>query len=347
MTDANEKKIKDMLGTDTASQEVAEKAVAEAKKDLDEEMRLRKIKLIKIGSALAFVTIAMVIMTLGWFTMNKDNSASGMGASVKAMSFKLKSKGSIPMSGAYSAVPEYKDGIADNNNEYYYTGTNNDDVKWRMELTSAEQLEPGASGALTFWVVPDKPNTSLDMKFSMTMRGFTYQNSTWTESTNSTALGYLDTHILFFKERYPETVDGKTVYSYSGLIDPDFTELALTEDDEVNIYWVWPNTFKQMMYVDGSTELGTSKGIAHDSDTLDEIKLYVSDNKTRMFPSGTADLNANVANCCGTTATAEAKTASITVLDGAYNAADTVIGSAFQGALTELKAEALSEHEIP
>ena len=131
------------------------------------------------------------------------------------------------MDAAYSAATEYKDGIPDDDEspEYYYTGEDNDDVKWRMELSSSEKLEPGECGELTFWVVPDKAKTSLDMKFSAAMRGFTKQGNSWTESTNTTALRYLDTHILYFTERYPNPANGASEFSYKGLIDPDFTKL--------------------------------------------------------------------------------------------------------------------------
>ena len=305
----------------------------------------RKAALFKMAILLAFLAIIFVI---AWFTMNKDVSGAGMGVSTKTIGFKLKSKGTIPMNDAYTAATEYKNGIPDDaeNPQFYYTGENNDDVKWRMELSSNEQLEPGECGELTFWVVPDRANTSLDMKFSASMRGFTKQGNSWTESTNTTALGYLDTHILYFTNRYPQTVGDKTLYSYSGLINPDFTKLTLTEDEPVTIYWVWPNTFKQMMYVDGDAAIGGAKGIAYNDAALAEIQEYVSDNYTRMFPTGTTDLATNIANCCGTTATAEQKAASIEVLDSAYNTADTVIGGAFQGALTELTAEPIAEHEI-
>ena len=313
-----------------------------------EQQRVRRSALLKIGVMLLMLLIIIVFGAISWFTINKNVSGSGMGVSTKTIGFKLKSKGTIPMDAAYTAATEYKNGIPDDDEspEYYYTGDNNDDVKWRMELSSGEQLEPGECGELTFWVVPDRANTSLDMNFSASMRGFTKQGNSWTESTNATALGYLDTHILYFTERYPNPVNGATEFSYKGLINPDFTKLALTESDPVTSYWVWPNTFKQLMYVDGDVALGGAKGIAYDDAALAEIREYVSDNYARMFPSGTTDLATNIANCCGTTVTAEQKTASITVLDSAYNTADTVIGGAFQGALTELTAEPIAEHEI-
>ncbi|WP_295090246.1 hypothetical protein [Ruminococcus sp.] len=318
-------------------------------KENNEKIVAARKNLIRFGSLAVLAFVVWLFATIAWFTANKQNSASGMGVSTQAYSFKLKSKGTIPMDAAYTAASEYKDGVPDDDNtpEYYYTGDNNEDVKWRMELSSGEQLQPGECGELTFWVVPDKADTSLDMKFSASMRGFTYQNDTWSESSNATALGYLDTHILYFTNRYPKTVNGKTLYSYSGLISPDFIKFTLTEDDPVTIYWVWPNTFKQMMYCDGDTALGGLNGIAraNDTATLNAIKQYVSNNSARLFPSGTSDLATNVANCCGT-ATPEQMADSITVLDSAYNTADTVIGSAFQGALIELAAEPIAEHEI-
>lgn len=323
-------------------------APALTEEEMQERKKIRKAALIKMVAMFIFCIVVMIFGSIAWFTMNKDVSGAGMGVSTKTIGFKLKSKGTIPMDAAYTAATEYKNGIPDDaeNPEFYYTGENNDDVKWRMELSSDERLEPGECGELTFWVIPDRANTSLDMNFSASMRGFTKQGNSWTESTNTTALGYLDTHLLYFTERYPTPANGATEFSYKGLINPDFTKLALTESDPVTIYWVWPNTFKQMMYMDGDAALGGAKGIAYDAAALAEIQEYVSDNYTRMFPSGTADLATNIANCCGTTATAEQKAASITVLDSAYNTADTVIGGAFQGALTELTAEPIAEHEI-
>ena len=312
----------------------------------EEKEKKRRLKgsLIKFGALAVFAFIVWIFATISWFSSNSSVSGSGMGVKTNAISFQLKSAGSVHMDEAFAAATEYKDGISING--YYYTGEDNDNVKWRMTLSSAEKLEPGAFGELTFWVVPGKANTNLDMKFSVSMRGFTKSGSTWSESTDTTVLGYLNSHILFFQNRYPNPAGSATEFSYSGLINPDFTRLALTESDSVTIYWVWPNTFKQMMYVDGATELGGTKGIAYNDATLMAIKSYVNEKKTEMFPAATADLNTHVLNCCGSTATAGEKSVSITALDSAYNAADTAIGGGIQGALTELDAKAIAEHEI-
>lgn len=315
----------------------------------DEIKKMRRSSYIKLVAMVGFVAAVLAYGTISWFTQNKENSASGIGVSTKTISFKLKSKGDIAQDSDKktlfntifsSAATEFKNGLT-SDDTFFYTGTENDNIKWRME-SDDQGLEPGAFGELTFWVVPDKNNTSLDMEFTVKMRGFTKTGGTWVESADATTLGYLNSHVLFFERRY----SAGTEYSYSDLINPDFKKLALTETDPVTIYWVWPNTFKQMMYEDGATELGTARGIAYDTNTLTDIKSYVSYNKAKMFPVSTANLDTHVSNCCGSTAATEDKVASIAVLDTAYNTADTAIGSLLRGALTELTANAIQEHEI-
>lgn len=173
MTDANEKNIKDILGTDTASQEVAEKAVAEAKKDLDEKMRLRKIKLIKIGSVLTFVAIAMVIITLGWFSMNKETNATSGGVRIATSQFELKTAGYYGYYDDYLPSDVTKVATDRNAAQQPPSGTtstlttaNGSNIQWLIAadynannyITSATKdedkgIRPGSSGEMKFWVV--------------------------------------------------------------------------------------------------------------------------------------------------------------------------------------------------
>ena len=198
MTGAKEKNIKDILGTDAASQEVAEKAVAEAKKDLDEEMRLRKIKLIKIGSALAFVAIAMVIMTLGWFSMNKETSATSGGVrvdngvyelrfygdNVGALSYTKTGENEYTTTDIYGKVTpttdyayQLPDGI-ENVTDYYDTDGSRAKVIMRLNDSYPNDpkkdtgLTPGSEGEIIFWVVPKKDGT-FTAKFSFDLIGYT------------------------------------------------------------------------------------------------------------------------------------------------------------------------------
>ena len=269
-----------------------------------------------------------------------------MNISSKALMFNIKSKGTIPYSAPFAAATEFKNGIADENDEYYMTGTDNDNVQWRMDGISIEQLQPGAKGKLTFWVVPKDDETALDMEFAVSMRGFSLSGSTWTEITDTTLLGYLNSHVLFFRERYPTSYENEdeTDFTYKGLITQPYSVNNLTESDPITIYWVWPETFSQMI-----ADPSVASHIAYDSAALREIKDYVIAKKASLFPSGTADLNDNVDACCSSSSSATSSEINdaIDVLDSGYNTGDSVIGSQIRGALAVLKAEALAEHPSP
>ena len=179
MTDAKENNIKNILGADAASQEVAEKAVAEAKKNLDEEMRLRRIKLIKIGVILMLVSIVMIFMTIAWFTMNREVQSGSMAVKAGGSPFELEVAGTdIENNTDFSkADDDYKNGEAQLTANTYRTSGQYDKIIWRKTGTTAEDghysdgLSPNSHGKLTFWVVPNDTGT-LDIDFNFKVRGF-------------------------------------------------------------------------------------------------------------------------------------------------------------------------------
>ena len=125
--------------------EYVEDEYSEEEEEEDDEPRIVvNPKVVKVASLILFSGIILVFASIAWFTMNRDVGAGGMGVSTKAITFNIKSKGTIPYNSPFTAATEYKDGIADANNEYYLTGSNNDDVKWRMDGIVTEQLQPGA-----------------------------------------------------------------------------------------------------------------------------------------------------------------------------------------------------------
>ena len=111
--------------------EYVEDEYSEEEEEEDDEPRIVvNPKVVKVASLILFSGIILVFASIAWFTMNRDVGAGGMGVSTKAITFNIKSKGTIPYNSPFTAATEYKDGIADANNEYYLTGSNNDDVKW-------------------------------------------------------------------------------------------------------------------------------------------------------------------------------------------------------------------------
>ena len=50
----------------------------------DELRKMRRLSLLKLGAMGIFAAIIVIFGSIAWFTMNKENSASGMGVRVKA-----------------------------------------------------------------------------------------------------------------------------------------------------------------------------------------------------------------------------------------------------------------------
>ena len=384
MTDANEKKIADILGTDTASQEVAEKAVAEAKKDLNEEMRLRKIKLIKIGSIMMFVAIMMIFMTLGWFVSNKNVSTNNNGVKSTDMPYEL----SVPdRTGAITAYDSYLQNVYGYDTTLLSTGSGSASIKWVMtdetRKKSTDGLRPGSYGSLTFYVVPSRTGT-MTIHFDLSLQGFYADfddeptiiktgtlkslSEKYTELSQSEQPGdvvratkfaeaqnLIKGHILFYENKkvlteteLDEETDGAEYYSK--LIDTQtgfdrtftFSQAGEAGKKEVTIYWIWPNTFSQILYDNGNKALYDDAMFSSSQATYmseitgttvsprDELKSFISSNSTYYFKSNSIS-NDNIASLLTLD-----DPDSIIVLSNGYNNADQVIGETTKLVLLEL-----------
>lgn len=321
MTDAKENNIKKILVADAASQEVAEKAVAEAKKNLDEEMRLRRIKLIKVGVILMLAAIVMIFMTIAWFTMNRETTTSGMNITTSPLPFYIRSaeatdtsywdeyKGLINLADSKYGVGDLEH---DNEKNYYKTGSSSQEIIWRLEDTETGSddsiysvgLSPGSNGTLTFEVVPTKDgDIALDLNFDI--RGFAAVYPTQAEiesganaseiksmneilmtgsgssADEKNALKYINGHVLFFKNR--ATVNGE--YQYSGFIDDVYhwqrQNVTKNTGYEIKVYWVWVNTIDQIIIK--STDSG--KPLLADNSTSDRNSIinYINENRANIF----------------------------------------------------------------
>ena len=322
----------------------------------DEVKKIRRGAYIKIVAAVGFIAAVLAYGTISWFTMNKENNASGMGVRTKTIDFELMSKGNISLDAAYTAatevvdgqsVTEFHDGILDN--LFYRTDTNHQKTKWRLQLETAEELEPGTEGVLEFWVKP-KGTSSIDLDFTLSMRGFsenTNANPVWSECTNVDAVNYLNGHILFFKERVPHVIaaaeeggEATTEYSYKGLINPSYPKSNITVNEPVEIYWVWADTALQLVSVYDANGV---KGIADNTATLTEIQSYLASNQDAVFAVNNDYTSSSISTALNTwwseSATEAAKTDAVNILGKCYNRADSMIGSDIQGALVVLNAE--------
>ena len=201
-------------------------------------------------------------------------------------------------------------------NSTYATDSTNNYIKWRstQAYDGAEDkgLGPDSQGALTFSVVP-KQSGELNPSFSLRIEGYiapnqknnyngTYQvlNNSIVPITNEStdeqkkAVEHLNSHILFFKSRTNVRTQQNPKYEYSGLLDKEQISLADIVDPTVlinnrliatantpidaMIYWIWPNTFGQMVF-----DRNSQTPVGADNATRTDIQNYILDNVLSVF----------------------------------------------------------------
>lgn len=250
--------------------------------------------------------VVMVGFCIAWFVSNHRVNATGMNIeAANAQDFQLASKGkrqeaeqkylknedsqNILNNGtAYLKNSDGKmitasDGT--NNTEIYYAGFTN--LAWRLD--DDVTLMPGASGSMTFYIIPRKENlTSANLTFTLKA----YEDDTKTGvaavSKDNQLQNLVMGHILFFRNR---DADG----SYAGWIAPDENGSYLMANSEysftvtpenkttfekdkpypVTLYWVWPNYIRNYIYTNQNGSLFTNPD---SSDYQDLLKFLNKEN---------------------------------------------------------------------
>lgn len=250
--------------------------------------------------------VVMVGFCIAWFVSNHRVNATGMNIeAANAQDFQLASKGK-----RQEAEQKYlknedsqnilNNGIAylknsdgkmiaasddTNNTEIYYAGFTN--LAWRLD--DDVTLMPGASGSMTFYIIPRKENlTSANLTFTLKA----YEDDTKTGvaavSKDNQLQNLVMGHILFFRNR---DADG----SYAGWIAPDENGSYLMANSEysftvtpenkttfekdipypVTLYWVWPNYIRNYIYTNQNGSLFTNPD---SSDYQDLLKFLNKEN---------------------------------------------------------------------
>lgn len=258
--------MKKILGADESASLAADDIVTE-----EELRRLRKTKLIKLGTAAVFSALILIFMTIAWFSMNRETSTSGMGVQVAAAPFELAVEGSnvgalsYKQSGTLESptyTPSEIYSKADNGTTakeltngslqegVYYTDGSNPKIKWRLtDDYNDKGLGPNSQGALAFKVIPNSSG-SFDVTFSINLEGYTATQSKNTNGSydvesislidsNSSAnekaaVDYLKGHILFFSGRENVGTEAAPVYEYTGFLDPNEFTLSEIKGTTVN-----------------------------------------------------------------------------------------------------------------
>ena len=225
----------------------------------------RRAALSKMAILLAFTVLVWLFLTIAWFTMNKENNASGMGVKVGTNEFEIRVSGdnigarSYTQSGTgntatysgsdilnfASLFSKFKDGVV--SGTFYDTDASNQEIKWRLttdyDTKEDKGLGPGSEGVLTFWIVSKKEG-ALDPSFSINLEGYVAPNqhkndngsyevtesdmakiTTSSDPAQIAGLSHLNGHILFFNHRDGEGTTASP-YTYTGLLDKDGFSLS-------------------------------------------------------------------------------------------------------------------------
>lgn len=250
--------------------------------------------------------VVMVGFCIAWFVSNHRVNATGMNIeAANAQDFQLASKGKRQEAEQKYLKNEDSQNILNNgtaylknsdgkmitasddtnNTEIYYAGFTN--LAWRLD--DDVTLMPGASGSMTFYIIPRKENlTSANLTFTLKA----YEDDTKTGvaavSKDNQLQNLVMGHILFFRNR---DADG----SYAGWIAPDENGSYLMANSEysftvtpenkttfekdkpypVTLYWVWPNYIRNYIYTNQNGSLFTNPD---SSDYQDLLKFLNKEN---------------------------------------------------------------------
>lgn len=354
----NDFNVKKILNADESASLAANDLVAE-----EEFRRLRKAKLIKLGSVAFLSALILIFMTIAWFSMNKDNSASGMGVKVAAFPFELTSTGTVTQDylGLFEFADDtYGEGSPVTGAANTYSTKGSSKLIWRLGagndgLSYTDGFRPGASGSLTFKIVPNVDEEMyVDCKFSVRTFVATYDendedeiesldeiNLTIGTDDQKTAFRYLNGHILFFEDR---NVSGN-VETYSGFIGTDGLKVHIPANtpagQNVTVYWKWVNTIDQIflkstddyqdypLFADANSD-DRDNAIAYINEKYDDIFAEMDNTTSTVFETDGISYSY---------VTASANASFLSAILDNYNTADQIIGQNVDYFLLEMFAE--------
>ena len=337
-----------------------------------EAQKKRRSSLIKLGAVMILAFIVWVFSSIAWFSMNKENSASGMGVHVGTGPFVLaacgddigavsytKSEGTYtetPLNNMNGAVRAQDGGTYIYSNTNYYTAEGDDVIKWRLVNNydpTDEGIGPDSNGTFTFYLIPNT-DTGFTAHISLNIEGYkadveinndeidevhngSYSVTNLTPITSSdieyASVEYLNRRVLFFS--------GGSKGAYTGLLDKDGFDLTFSDNQvtngvpiEVTLRWIWPKTFAQMACI------AESDNITSDTVTQAAIRAYIADKPQDLLNRETINQSTALDKMTvnGDFNADKAQTNLIALSEG-YNLADSKVGKNVQYMLLSITAE--------
>lgn len=277
-----------------------------------EHIKIHTPKIIIYTVCAAVILIALLIsfISFGWFTNSKTTGNGINGMNATGCKFELATAGD---GGKYDNYIIASDGQAPEgeinglptDKNVTVTGSGGTEIKWLMNSESnfgnnagesADGIQPGSFGKLTFYVVA-KQSTDLDLTISLDTVLYTKDaqpidenndNSAYIIPANSSEAKLTKGHILFFKN--------KTNGVYSDMITDKFTfeKLGAKKDTayRVDIYWIWPEVIDQLILPESDSLFsGKDYGkIISDADTQTLITEMSANSECYFADNSIADL---------------------------------------------------------
>ena len=221
-------------------------------------------------------------------------------------------------------------------------------------------IEPGASGQLTFYVVP-KYDGAVELNMKLSMIPYKVNGDQFTEITEETdkiAKNFVEGHILFFLETGTEN-EKEIQWIKDGTFEISIADAKKDREYGYTLYWCWPQSFGEAVLKADDIYLNTRsilfsefangeemrKTISQD-DTLSMVKAperYFYSNLTKNPLSVTGNQKelreiGNMYNKSSSELSEDAKNAFVD-LSSYYNQADQYIGSQVDCVRIRLEAE--------
>lgn len=256
----------------------------------DAQNRINKLKgewktFGRTGIIATVAAIAIIVGSIAWFYVNDKVGLTGTDIHASGGEYDLAAGGQETDKGVYDSlldVPQGKKIILDDGISYMATDDSNTAITWAITknsnvLNNAELgLEPGASGSITFYIIPHKDGL-LSVNLNLTITGYTgdetIKSSANLKEIDSAAQQLLEGHLLLFAGY------DKGSNTYKGWISDDATSWTISLDDKdsvslsrneignivwtaenakketaypVTVYWIWPEVLESYLVKSGS-----------------------------------------------------------------------------------------------
>ncbi len=292
----------------------------------DKRKLKREFTLTIIMMAITAAVMMMAIYSFAWFANNRKVDAAATPVTVDSGNYELYLS-SVPTENKYGMLRdifnERLDYLALNGETELITSTSRIGIVADLQIDSQDpepKLAPGTFGTVSFSVINSGDPVD-NMAFGFDFYGAknigTEELPEYELVGDADIIRYAHGHILFFS--------GKTNGLYTGWLKDGFSIPVSSSRTDVTLYWIWPNTFRDM------TSKNNNDAVIASAD-VDLIIADMWQYPDRYF-SFTESHEVNEAFI--------ANAGNFTILSGGYNNVDQILGSECQYLAVEIESKGL------